>query len=958
MAANNPSATRDLLRGCIIAYQLAEKFISSSTTATTHTDEGDMHTSNLSKAKDIIQTSVEATESLASLSPREALNVIRILREKNVMDGLVLSLLIRHDESIAAASFIVEKLSSSSSTPDTTSTHDITNPTLDANDTKSDAISESAPAENTSTSRLFKELENDKMLAENVRRYISQRMIRLLETSKSKKGSSLREGNLFIKAYTLLVYFIGIGAGSSSGSGTKFVVDSISAISTVVDGESSIQDQPTKSSKDNVYKLSICAAISTCCKHPPIGDCSKGSVMGGPAVKACLECIQQLLLYPESIESVIFSARVAGFIVDSDAKSLLKLVVETILPESNSSGCSEEEDVSQMSNVCRWLSSKVELESLNAIHSRGMTTTSLVHDPIVVAETMRRSDTQKPNVPSEHVKVGTSSRGYGTPTNGQGASSSTSSSSRNNVPKWGFEELDELAKKILLDREICSKAIHHPHACILVQESVAMLVRRPEPHIPIVLPLTLERISQQLPWEEISISDGIKTSTNHVFSQFVLQLLYALEFLERQPLSPFAINPRLLPLKESLAFLDKSCQEYNKGCGFGMMSTALKELTLKHCPDLLRVNMIEKDGLIISRKHIVKPMLVYEAIRDCLNGDSVDPSGLRAERMFVLSRSVYPSLEVDVAAMGAILAVRNSQPKFYSYVALCKDPLILLKASGSAWKLRGVRFILLQILDSLMSANECIVMQSSETETVAQDYLTSRDAIIVKCIVFACASRFIFGRGCEGGVIPRARHCMLCVSMIRSIVSKRQGIIASLIKQGLPDQCMEWIVKFIPQPLSDAPIIITLLSDKGYLSATQRFNVASAGLQIAVAHSQREDSMAKSLITAANSVLLDSFTLVVGPVGVPVSVLREENGQDVTNICRKAMFQMLKTLATISPKNTDLKNEACITLSKIAAMCKSENAVGGASSRRKALLKDIWEKCLQANASLGMAMQF
>ena len=106
MAANNPSATRDLLRGCIIAYQLAEKFISSSTTATTHTDEGDMHTSNLSKAKDIIQTSVEATESLASLSPREALNVIRILREKNVMDGLVLSLLIRHDESIAAASLI------------------------------------------------------------------------------------------------------------------------------------------------------------------------------------------------------------------------------------------------------------------------------------------------------------------------------------------------------------------------------------------------------------------------------------------------------------------------------------------------------------------------------------------------------------------------------------------------------------------------------------------------------------------------------------------------------------------------------------------------------------------------------------------------------------------------------------------------------------------------------------
>ena len=910
MAANNPSATRDLLRGCIIAYKLAEKFISSSTTATTtHADEGDMHTSNLSKAKDIIQISIKATERLSSLSPREALNIIRILREKNVMDGLVLSLLIRHDESIAAASFIVEKLSSSSSTPDTKTSPDITSPMFNANNTESDANSESAPTENISTSRLFKELENDKMLAENARRYISQRMIRLLETSKSKEGTSLREGNLLIKAYTLLVYFIGIGAGSSAGSGTKFVGDSIAAIGTVVDSASSIQDQPTKSSKYNVYKLSICAAIATCCKYPPISDSSKGSVMGGPGVKACLECIPHLLLYPDSIESVIFSARVAGFIVDSDAKSLLELVIETILPEGNTTGCPMDEDVSKMSNVCRWLSSKVELESLDAIHSRGMTTTSLVHDPIVVAETMRRSDTQN---------------------------------------------LNELAKKILLDPDICAKVIQHPHACILVQESVAMLVRRPEPHIPIVLPLTLERISQQLPWEEISISDGIKKSTNHVFSQFVLQLLYALQFFDRQPLSPFAINPRLLPVKESLAFLDKSRQKYNTNmkasCGFGMMSSALKKLTSKHCPDLLRVSMIEKDGLIIGRKHIIKPMLVYEAIRDCLNGDSVDPSGLRAERMFVLSRSVYPSLEVDVAAVGAILSVHNSQPKFYSYVALCKDPLILLKASGSAWKLRGVRFILLQILNSLMSANECIVMQSSETEAVAQDLLTSRDAIIVRCIVFACASGFIFGRGCEGGVIPRARHCKLCVSMIRSIISNRQGIIASLIKQGLPDQCMEWIVKFIPQSLSDAPIIITLLSDKGYLSATQRLNAASAGLQIAVAHSQRDDSIAKSLITAANSVLLDSFTLVVGPVGVPVSVLREENGQDVTNICRKAMFQMLKTLSAISPKNTDLKNEACITLSKIAAMCKSENAIGGASSRRKALLKEIWEKCLQANA--------
>ena len=37
------------------------------------------------------------------------------------------------------------------------------------------------------------------------------------------------------------------------------------------------------------------------------------------------------------------------------------------------------------------------------------------------------------------VEVGTGGRGYGTPTNGQGASPSTSSP-RNNVPNWGLAE--------------------------------------------------------------------------------------------------------------------------------------------------------------------------------------------------------------------------------------------------------------------------------------------------------------------------------------------------------------------------------------------------------------------------------------------------------------------------------------------------------------------------------------
>lgn len=166
----------------------------------------------------------------------------------------------------------------------------------------------------------------------------------------------------------------------------------------------------------------------------------------------------------------------------------------------------------------------------------------------------------------------------------------------------------------------------------------------------------------------------------------------------------------------------------------------------------------------------------------------------------------------------------------------------------------------------------------------------------------------------------------------------------------------------MPEALFDGPVICSLVSEKGLLTATERLSAACTGLQIAVSHSHMDEEIVSKLVAASTAVLLDSFTLVIGPIGVPVSILREENGRDATNVvCREKMFRMIKTMASICPNDNDLKNEASITLSKIAAMCKSENSVGGvggtAANRRKAVLKEIWEACLLANTALGGTMQ-
>ncbi|KAL7540740.1 hypothetical protein ACHAXR_010344 [Thalassiosira sp. AJA248-18] len=937
MAANSSgTATQSLLRGCVTAYQLAVKFECSvlDNAAKSHGEEVDMHVSNSSEIKDIIRTTVESAKCLASLSRREALTVIRILKDQQrVMDGLVLSLLIDND-AVCAASFIVEKLSSGP-TPFAQTSNSAHHEVSDVKEPKMKRVLPLrqrmigvqasvgrvlVPAE-TVPSRLFKELVEDKSLAENVRHFISQRIILLLKTKKGMEGTRFGEASLLIQAYALVVHSLGIGAGSSAGSGSKFVEDTMMAIRQLSDDKSSVQDLPTQSPKDNVYKTAICAAIITCSKYPPIGD-SQGFVIGGQAVKACLDCLQGLLLQPTSVESSIFSSRFAGFIIDNDAQSLRNVSLETIIAHTCSSD-NEKDQISQTSNVCRWLSSDlVRTGKLKSIHKKGLGFNCLIHDPIVAVEAVRRSNSQRAN------------------------------------------DLDDLMKNIFADPTLCEKMIQHPRTCSLIQESVKMLVERPAPHIPIVLPLSLERLAQSLPWAEI----GAGVRSKSTMPQFVLQLFYALDFLDHQPQSPFVISSRLFPVRESIAYLD-SCHEnstHGKDSGLDTLNKALRKLVRFRCPDILQ-SMInhshlsrEHDGLMVNHRQIIKPMMVYEAIRDCLNGDtSMDLSGLRAEKMFMLCRSTYPSLEVDVAAVGAILATDNSQPKFYSYVALAKDPLVLFKAPAAAFSSRGLRCIILRVLLALMNANECISMQSSVAESVALEYLATRDTIIVRCIIFACASGFVFcGRKID---TPRTRHCMMSVNMIRCIISKRRGIIATLIKQDLPENCINWIIEFVPESLSDGPIILSLLSENGLLSPTERLLIASVGLQIAVAHSHRGEAIVKKLVTASTAVLLDSFTLVIGPIGVPVSILREENGRDVTNICREKMFRMIKTLASISPKDTDLKNEASVILSKIAALCKSENAVrgvsGAAASRRKLLLKEIWEACLQANTALGAAMQ-
>eukprot|EP00540_Astrosyne_radiata_P023196 CAMPEP_0116824502 /NCGR_PEP_ID=MMETSP0418-20121206/1435_1 /TAXON_ID=1158023 /ORGANISM="Astrosyne radiata, Strain 13vi08-1A" /LENGTH=184 /DNA_ID=CAMNT_0004452885 /DNA_START=107 /DNA_END=658 /DNA_ORIENTATION=- len=182
-----------------------------------------------------------------------------------------------------------------------------------------------------------------------------------------------------------------------------------------------------------------------------------------------------------------------------------------------------------------------------------------------------------------------------------------------------------------------------------------------------------------------------------------------------------------------------------------------------------------------------------------------------------------------------------------------------------------------------------------------------------------------------------------------------------LVKQGLPTTAADWLVNHVPECMGDATNLTVLLSERSCLSATERLVTADAGIRIAIAHGSQDENAAKSLVLAGLSQLIASFFLVVGPVGMPVSVMMEENGDDVTQKCREATFRILNAIQRVRGDRKGIRNECSVALQKLAGMCKGESLLMGASgtvaNRKKALLKEIWDTIVKALNAMGSAVQ-
>jgi hypothetical protein len=251
-----------------------------------------------------------------------------------------------------------------------------------------------------------------------------------------------------------------------------------------------------------------------------------------------------------------------------------------------------------------------------------------------------------------------------------------------------------------------------------------------------------------------------------------------------------------------------------------------------------------------------------------------------------------------------------------------------------------------------MTANTAIVTNTPLVEESAEQLLAARDAIVVRCLLTVV-------RG--GGDSHWAGGCSMTTSFVRWLISSRSGLVGLLVKQGLEERDLDWLVENVPETMNDSHVLLQIVSERSSLTAAERLVAADAVIRIAIVHGHSKDTEAAQLSLSALSQLVDSFFLVLGPVGVPVNaLLNDDSGTDITQICRKAAFRILKALQRITGRRSNLRKECGIVLQKLAALCKGESAVAGvlglAAGRRKQLVKDIYDATVKAGSAMGVSV--
>ena len=488
-----------------------------------------------------------------------------------------------------------------------------------------------------------------------------------------------------------------------------------------------------------------------------------------------------------------------------------------------------------------------------------------------------------------------------------------------------------------------------PDCMDLLRKACSFLGREEmkERHLPLVLPLQLESTALKAR-DSLLVSDAPVVKE---VSTLILNLAYGLCFMQEQPESPFCADLRSLPVNEIYlriasmpsTTVHRSFREYIR-CGIG-----------KRCPEVKaqsRVPDIVRQALILPSLKMKGGQFKTEltkSIRDIIGDSSKDPSGEKVEECFCRAVGSLPQDVLCSTVASAVLSIGYPLVSF-PYTKLCKDPLILLKCPMYCWDRPGCRKVLLVVLSSLFRVNDALLNSPEEGyEEASDEYLVARNVVTIRCLL-------VLMKKCLS-----MRSCPVTTSFIRLCVAQCPGVGAALLRQGIDDAEIDWMIAHVPEIIDDGQAFQTLLGLQTISTTAERLVAASGVLRIAIVYGHRNEAQAQALALASLSQLIANFFIVIGPVGIPVQTFVGENqGSDATYICRTAAIRMLKSMSYVRGHRHGLRNECVMALQKLARLCKGEEIVGGLPAslahRQKSFIREMLDGISKALTAMGSNM--
>lgn len=493
-------------------------------------------------------------------------------------------------------------------------------------------------------------------------------------------------------------------------------------------------------------------------------------------------------------------------------------------------------------------------------------------------------------------------------------------------------------------------------ASSLIQYASMLLLSNERSKIPLVFQLSLERLASRVDFVKAMESLGATEAA------FLSQVLYSLIFSEREPAAAFQFDHRALPLKElyilcETTATDMSCRSVRLQL-LDMLDVRYSEIRHQTVAWIVQAGSkrfveLDRDIPTQSSSALARTLGAY------IIQPSSDPSGHQIQKAFALARRRYCDAELFPLVTSALLTRPKSPTVTISYTSLSRDPLLLLKCTARLWDRTGIRRVVLSMLATLFETHAAIVRQTAPTGDVVNEILIARNIILIRSLIGAITS----GRPLNVNLDQRStEYCSMTIALIRRLICERPDLLALMLKQGLEERSLDWIVTYIPECMERCSSMLSLLSDRSSFSAVERILVADSVLRIAVAHGHRYPDESKAIVYAALSQLIGSFFLVLGPVGVPVSTLVVQGTSlDSTHIARRVTFRMLNALSRVRSYRIGVYGECMMALQKLAGLCRGETIVGGLSgsvgNRQKNLLKDILDAVVATGNSLGVSLQ-